>query len=220
MPHTLTKQLFKNTFLCFLLLFFSNIFAKVLPVETKPEPKLPANIEQQMPKGYEVMSFLGGELNDDKLLDYLVVAHKKNEQAAFDKTHEGSPRPLFIFIQNPSIQNKVATFSPVKRNDDVVFAIDQGGQCDPFEDGQEGLVIKNHYFTVQNSVACGQHWNDFTTFRYDAKLKNWVFHQNSIQEFSLADLTNPDDEFAKNKPKVSRANPKKPILFEQYKPKS
>ncbi len=215
MRHTLTKQLFKNTFLCFLLIFSSIIFAKVLPVETKPEPKLPANIEQQMPKGYEVMSFLGGELNDDKLLDYLVVAHKKNEQATFDKTHEGSPRPLFIFIQN-----KDATFTPVKSNDDVVFAIDQGGQCDPFEDGEEGLVIKNHYFTVQNSVACGQHWNDFFTFRYDVKSKNWLFHKESSESWRMNDSNDPNaDALVSSGLSVTKANPKKPILFEQYKPK-
>ena len=199
---TLTMPLFNKLFFTCALLISKQVLAE----------DLPKNISSQMPVGYEVMSYLSGELNDDKLLDYLVVAHKKNEQATFDKTREGSPRPLFIFIQN-----KNATFSLAKRNDTVVMAIDEGGQCDPFEDGEEGLVIKNHFFTVQNSVACGQHWNDFTTFRYDAKLKNWVFHQNSFQEFSLADLTNPDDEFAKNKPKVSRANPKKPVLFDQYK---
>ena len=173
---------------------------------------LPKNISSQMPVGYEVMSYLSGELNDDKLLDYLVVAHKKNEQATFDKTREGSPRPLFIFIQN-----KNATFSLAKRNDTVVMAINEGSQCDPFGGSEEGLVIKNHYFTVQNSVACGQHWNDFTTFRYDAKLKNWLFHQHSSESWRLNDSDKPNaDAFKSNGASIEIANPKKPVLFEQY----
>ena len=61
---------------------------------------LPKDILTQLPKGYEVMTFLVGELNDDKLTDYLVVAHKQNEEAVFRKSGESSARPLYIFIQN------------------------------------------------------------------------------------------------------------------------
>ncbi len=174
---------------------------------------LPKDILIQLPKNYEVMTFLGGELNDDKFTDYLVVAHIKNEETIYKKTGESSPRPLFIFIQN---QNK--TFSIAKKNNDVVFTIDQGGQCDPFEDGMEGLVIKNHYFTVQNSVACGAHWNDFITFKYDIKLKNWLFHTRTFQSFNFADSGDGYGEFVENKPNITKANPKKSIAFEAYKP--
>lgn len=198
-------QFLKNSLVCITLLsIYSTAHA---------EATLPQKIINQLPRGYEVMTFVGGELNDDKLTDYLVVAHKINEESIYTKTQNVSPRPLIIFIQN-----KNTTFSPIKRNDSVVFTIDQGGQCDPFMDGMEGLVIKNHFFTVQNSVACGQHWNDFATFKYDVKLKNWVFHQHTFQSFNVADPDNAEDEFAENKLHVTKANPKKPILFDQYKP--
>lgn len=201
--------------LLFLLALIScHSVAKALPVAAKPEPTLPTHIEEQMPKDYEVMTYLGGELNSDKLLDYLVVARKKNEQATFEKTRTGSPRPLFIFIQN-----KNGTFLPAKRNDDVVFGIDAGGQCDPFDDSDEGLVIAHHYFTVQNSVACGQHWEDFTTFKYDTKRNNWLFHQRSSESWRLNDSNDPNAEaLVSNGASVIKANPKKPILFEKYRP--
>ena len=191
-----------------LLVYFAFLAATSAQAEA-----LPKNILAQLPKGYEVMTSLAGELNHDKLTDYLVVAHKLNEEATYRKTGEGSPRPLYIFTQNSN-----QTFTLAKTNSAVVFAINQGGQCDPFEDGMEGLVIKNHYFTVQNSVACGQHWNDFATFKYDKKLKNWVFHKRTAQSFNLADTDNGDDEFVENKLHVTKANPKKPILLDQYKP--
>lgn len=187
-----------------LLLSSSNTFAV----------SLPKDILTQLPKDYEVMTFVGGELNDDKLTDYLVVAHKKNEEATFEKTREGSPRPLYIFIQN---SNK--TFSIAKKNNDVVFAIDQGGQCDPFMDGEDGLALKNHYFTIQNSVACGQHWQDFITFKYDSKLKDWVFHKRVIESWHLNNSDDPNAEaLIEDKPQVTKANSKKPITFDAYQP--
>lgn len=174
---------------------------------------LPKNILTQLPKGYEVMTFLSGELNDDKLTDYLVVAHVKNEEAIYQKSQDASPRPLLIFTQN-----KNATFTLAKRNDNVVFTIDSGGQCDPFMDGEDGLALKNHYFTVQNGVACGSHWNDFITFKYDAKLKNWVFHKRVIESWQLNPSDDPKAEaLIAVKPKVTKSDINKPILFENYK---
>ena len=175
---------------------------------------LPKDISLQLPKGYEVMTFLGGELNDDKLTDYLVVAHIKNEEAIYQKTQDVHLRPLFIFIQN-----KNESYSLTKRNDNVVFTIDSGGQCDPFMDGEDGLALKNHFFTVQNSVACGQHWQDFITFKYDSKLKDWVFHKRVVESWHLNGSDDPNAEaLIEDKPQVTKANPKKPILFNQYKP--
>ncbi|CAG9202720.1 hypothetical protein BVI434_180056 [Burkholderia vietnamiensis] len=39
----------------------------------------------------------------------------------------------------------------------MVLRANDGGQCDPFEDGYDGLAVKGRYFTVQNGVACGAH---------------------------------------------------------------
>jgi hypothetical protein len=139
---------------------------------------LPSAIASQIPKGYEVMTFAAGLLNDDGRNDYLVVIHHAN-----DTSDSPSPRPLLIFIQNSD-----ESFTLAARNDRVVMRADEGGRCDPFDDGEDGLVIKNHYFTVQNGVACGDHWTDYITFHYDAKRRTWLFHK----EISEGWVTNDD----------------------------
>ena len=197
--------LFKNLFLALFLLLTS------IPSYAETLPK---NITDQLPKGFEVMTFMHGNLNDDKLADYLVVVHIKNEDAIYEKTQGVTSRPLFIFIQNPN-----ATYSPARRNDKVVFTIDSGGQCDPFLTGQDGLAIKHHYFTVQNGVSCSEHWNDFITFHYDTKLKDWFFHKRVFESWSLNNSDDPNaDGLIANKPKVTSTDVKHPILFEKYKP--
>lgn len=176
---------------------------------------LPPNILSQLPKNYEVMTYVSGELNGDKLTDYLVAVNKKGEENKSQWVNETAPRrPLFIFIQNTN-----ETFSLAKRNDNVIFAMDEGGQCDPFMDGEDGLALKNHYFTVQNSVACGQHWQDFITFHYDAKSNDWLFHK---RVFESAHLNNSDDPNAEalvsDKAVITKAKVNHPISFEKYHP--
>jgi hypothetical protein len=204
----------KKLFLLSLLLLFANhSFAKRIPVELmKPATILPANILQQLPSGYELMSFESGFLNDDKLLDYLVVARKISEKTTFDKTRAGAPRPLILFIQN-----KDASFFAAKRNDGVIFQIDEGGQCDSF-DGEGELTVKNQYFTVVNAQSCGDHWQDYLTFKYNAKLKDWQFHKHSVEHWRMNEKTGPnDDALVSDGIKITKSNPKKPILFQQYK---
>jgi len=56
------------------------------------------------------------------------------------------------------------------------------------------------------------------TFKFDAKQNNWLFHKHTSQSSNLANIDNGDVEFAENKLHVIKANPKNPILFDQYKP--
>jgi len=150
---------------------------------------LPTNILKQLPPGYEVLSQQSGKLNDDDLTDYLVVLHQKNEEQITRKTTHAPLRPLLIFIQT-----REGNFKLVRRNDSVVFRIDEGEQCDPFEDGMEGLAVKNGFFTIQHNVACGQHWIDFITFRYDPTLQDWVFHKRVSESWVLNPSDKPDAE--------------------------
>jgi hypothetical protein len=183
---------------------------------TAQADSLPQNILKQLPRGYKVMAFESGELNDDKLTDYLVALHKKNEKEISEsKTTDPTPRrPLLIFIQNT---NK--TFTLTKRNDNVIYAIDEGGQCDPFMDGENGFAIKNHYFTVQNNVACGSHWSDYITFHYDPKLADWVFHKRIQEDWVMNNSTKPNAEaLVLGARKVSTGKNKAPVLFEKYRP--
>lgn len=172
---------------------------------------LPESIVKQLPKGYSVLSYQSGELDDDKLTDFLVVIRKSDEESIIRKGRAPA-RPLMLFVQNID-----RSYSLVRRNDHVVFRIDEGGQCDPFEDGNDGLVINKHYFTVENSVSCGQHWTDYITFRYVPELRNWVFHKRIFENWVMNDGADPDaDALISEGKRVVAGKGKSPVLFEDY----
>jgi hypothetical protein len=172
---------------------------------------LPASIAQKMPNGYAVWVFASSDFNNDKMVDYVVVAHKENEEEMKD---DAPRRPLLVFLQN---QN--GTFTLAARNDWVVMAVDEGGQCDPFEDGMDGLAVKGAYFTVQNSVACGQHWTDFMTFKYSAEQRNFVFHKRISESWEMNNSTDPNaDALVPGPRQVKSADKKHPVLLQDYKP--
>ena len=169
--------------------------------------ELPSAISSQIPSGYEVMSYAEGQLDDTGRTDYLVVIHHAN-----DSSGTPSPRPLLIFTQNPD-----RTFVLAARNDQIVMRVDEGGQCDPFEDGENGLAIKDRYFTVQNGVACGEHWTDYITFHYDAKRRAWLFHKEIFESWVMND--DPNGDALKPGPrKVTQADAAHPITFEAWRP--
>lgn len=193
----------KHVFLCALL---SGVCAA-----TQAE-SLPKNIAGQIPAGYAVLSYKSGKLNDDKLEDFLVALHKADEKTIAEKTGKAPRRPLLLFVQNSD-----GTYTLAKRNDHVILAVDEGGQCDPFEDGEEGLAIKNHYFTIQNSVACGSHWTDFITFRYDLKLRDWIFHKRISETWVMNNSKDPNaDALVLGSRRLESGKGKPPLPFEKY----
>ena len=167
---------------------------------------LPSSVLKKTPPGYILLKYASGNLDSDSLRDYLVVMHKA-EEANVQSPHYAAERPLLIFIQTSDGNFKLA-----RRNDEVVFRLDEGAQCDPFLDGgYGGITIRYPYFTVENGVACGQHWTDYITFKYDPKLKDWLFHRR-IYEVSF-DPGNPN---GKEKRTVHRGLIHRKIPFEKY----
>ncbi|GLQ51759.1 hypothetical protein ACFFJT_16065 [Dyella flava] len=171
--------------------------------------ELPSGIVSKIPKGYEVMTYAAGQLHDEGHTDYLVVIHHTN-----DTSDNPSPRPLLIYVQNPD-----NSFTLAARNDHVVMRADEGGQCDPFDDGEDGLVIKNRYFTVQNSVACGDHWTDYITFHYDARQHTWLFHKEIVESWVQNDDPN-GDALKPGSRKVIDADVLHPVKFAAWLPRN
>lgn len=129
-----------------------------------------------------------------------------------DTMQQPSPRPLLIFTQNPD-----GTFRLAARNDAVVLRAGDGGQCDPFEDGEDGLAIRNRHFTVQNSVACGAHWTDHVTFHYNKDRHDWFFHKEIRQSWRLND--DPEGDALKSDPAhITRADSRHPLSFQAWRP--
>ncbi|KVF75647.1 hypothetical protein WS75_14595 [Burkholderia sp. FL-7-2-10-S1-D7] len=163
---------------------------------------LPQSIAAQLPSGYQPFVAQEGPDLGDGRRSFLVVVHR-----AADSRGQPSPRPLLIFEERPDHAYRLAA-----RNDHVVLRANEGGQCDPFdpEDAADsGLSVKGRYFTVQNFVACGQHWSDYVTFRYDPRTHDWLFSSEIYTEsFPLDDK--PDEVT------VMRADAHRPVTFGQW----
>ncbi len=56
------------------------------------------------------------------------------------------------------------------------------------------IAVEGRYFTVENGVACGQHWTDYVTFRLDPAAGRFVFDNERTQSWSLNTSTAPDAE--------------------------
>ncbi|WP_241303794.1 hypothetical protein [Burkholderia stabilis] len=166
---------------------------------------LPKPIAAQLPPGYQpLLAQAGPDLGDGRH-GFLVVVHR-----AVDTREQPSPRPLLIYEEQADHAFRLAA-----RNDQVVLRANEGGQCDPFdpEDAADnGLSVKGRYFTVQNFVACGQHWTDYVTFRYDPRTHGWVFSNQIVTE--SFPLDGKPDEVT-----VTRADAHRPVSFSQWKRK-
>jgi hypothetical protein len=172
---------------------------------------LPINITRQLPSGHTVLTFKSGDLTNDKKTDYIVVVHKEAEKQIAQRNEYAPRRPLLAFIQNNN-----GTFTLVARNDHVVFAVNEGGQCDPFLDGEDGLALKGSFFTVQNSVACGDHWTDYITFKYSHELNSFVFYKRIFENWIMNPSDDPDaDMFISGNRSVTYGK-KKQILLQNY----
>jgi len=166
---------------------------------------LPESIVKQIPSGYEVLSTARGLLDGDAQEDFLVAIGRRDE-AGLSRRSRAPARPLLLFTRSPD-----GGYTLVRRNDRVILKIDEGGQCDPFEDGTDGLVIKNRYFTIQNAVACGQHWEYFVTFKYERDIQDWVFHKRTAESWVLG-----DDGLQPQGRSVESSKGKAKILFSDY----
>lgn len=191
--------------------FLSATIAMFLNVSAYGESniKLPPEILRHTPKGFDYVTSVSEILPKDQGR-YIVVAYEKeDEDKRYTKNGEGSIRPVLIFLQQGN-----EPFQLIGRNDHVVFQIDEGGQCDPFMDGEDGLAAKGSFFTVQNSVACGNHWSDYITFRFDAVSRRFWFQNERVHSY---DYQIRGDDASKDIDTVKRANPNKPISFDNWK---
>jgi hypothetical protein len=195
----------KSIKLLLISLFSSTIYAQA---------DLPNDIENQIPENYSILSAEEGYLDDDDKLDYLIALKHDRENISLDNNHEiiAPNRPLLIFIQKQK-----GHFVLTKRNDYIVMKVNEGGQCDPFEDAEDGFSIENHYFTIQHRVACGHHWTDYITFRYSKKMNDWIFHKRIFEEYVLNPSNEPDaDALILGVSSVVKGKTSAPVLFENY----
>ncbi|WP_295949276.1 hypothetical protein [uncultured Xanthomonas sp.] len=183
----------------------------LLGTHTANAADLPADVLRQVPAGYQPLAQLQADLDGDGRADYLVALQQRGEA----QRDPAPARPLLIFVQQGGGHYRLAA-----RNDRVILKRDEGGQCDPFTDGDEPFAAKGRYFTVQNGVSCGQHWTDFITFRYDPQRKQWLFHKRIQQRWEMNPNPSPDAEaLVKDGEQVQSADPQHPVAFADYLPR-
>jgi hypothetical protein len=173
-------------------------------------PAVPAALASNLPGGYTVMS--AARSRPDAAHDFtFVVLASTGEQRRWGTT-DAPPRPLLVF-------RKIGVrYRQVARNDHVVLRADEGGQCDPFEDG--GLAAKGRYVTIENSVACGQHWTDYVTFRFEPATGGYVFDNRRVQSWRFNPDRRPDaDALVPDGDRVERAQGR-PVSLAQWRRRS
>ena len=171
---------------------------------------LPAAVSRQFPAGYTVLAVARGRLTGGVRDDYFVVLSRPDDDPEAPIGGGTAPaRPLLLFRARAD-----GVYVLAGRNDDVVMRHDQGGQCDPF-DPEQGLVTKGAYVTVQNEVACGNHWADYVTFRYDRSRGELLFDSEIYHSWKFNPSEAPDAEalVADGPPSVERADPRHPVAF-------
>ncbi|GEL11721.1 hypothetical protein FGL01_24600 [Flavobacterium glycines] len=142
-----------------------------------------------VPKGYEILGTVRGNLNYDNYDDYILVL-KKNNEAILSNFNEDKPekRPLLILIGNSN--NKLELRA---RNDNSVLCVDCSGAI--HGDSFEGVKIKNGYFSVEHyTVGGNDKWSKIITFKYDNLKENWFLHRVGTEYFKLNPDNNPDAE--------------------------
>lgn len=177
---------------------------------------LPGAIGRQLPAGYRVLEVAQGRLSGGLHDDYLVALSRPDDDPKAPIDAGPAPaRPLLLFRVRAD-----GTYGLESRNDVVVMRHDQGGQCDPF-DPEQGLVMKGVYVTVQNDVACGNHWSDYVTFRYDRTRGELLFNSEIRHSWKLNPSEAPDADalVADGSPSVERADPRHPVAFSAWKPR-
>ncbi len=174
----------------------------------------PAEIVRQLPAGYGVIGMARMALPGREGRYYVVALGKKGEDRF---AHEASApaRPLLLFARRPD-----GSYAPAGRNDRVVFRANEGLQCDPFLDGGGVIAVTGRYFTVQNGVACGQHWTDYVTFRFDHSAGRFVFDNERSESWSMNTSRAPDAEaLVRDGPQqVRRGDPRAPVGFDDWRP--
>lgn len=172
---------------------------------------LPPSVIAQLPAGFSVLTFAAADFDSNRRADFVVVARRNEEQSVIAHGESAPRRPLFVYLQNAS-----GRFDLIGRNDSVVKAADEGGQCDPFEP-EQGLAVKGRFFTVQNAVACGEHWTDYITFKYSPETRRFVFHRRIFESWIMNPSTDPDAEaLVPGARKVVDASDAAPVSLDDY----
>lgn len=173
----------------------------------------PASVVAALPAGHVVRASACSRSFDPVQLICVVVSVRREEDADSAPRDLSPPRPLLVYSVTP------AGARLIDRNDHVVLRHADGGQCDPFAKDEGNIAVSGRAFTIENGVACGQHWTDFVTFRYEPAQRGFVWRSEIYESWRLNSSNAPNAEaLVSDGRKVERADPKRPIRLGAYRP--
>lgn len=187
----------------------------ILLTANAPKAAPPVQVVNQLPPGYAVIASAHVAAGQP-MRNFEVVALARTDEEKLRQGGQVAPtRPLLVFEQ------RGARFTLVGRNDHIVFKADEGGQCDPFLDGGATIAAKGRYFTVENGVACGEHWTDYITFRLDDRAGGFVFDNERQEAWELNPSNDPQAEalVRAERPRLIRDRPSHATPFAAWRPK-
>lgn len=166
--------------------FFSAFFAAFLALAAtaqETEKKLPKELEPWIQLGYEALDWATGDLNGDKLRDYLLILKTEGEDTlTFDNPNWDTGRPLLLILRQPN-----GTLKTAATNADIVLCRNCGGAMgDPYM----GITVATGTFSLEFYGGSSWKWGETITFRYDAAKKNWYLQTHHITSFQGADPEN------------------------------
>lgn len=175
---------------------------------------LPAAVKAKLPAGYVArVAACSRSLDPPQPICIVVVTRPDEGGPSGSPVRKAPARPLLVY----RLAGGGATL--IDRNDRIVLHRDDGGQCDPVEDAGR-IAIKGRYFTLESGVACGQHWTDFTTFRFDPALHAFVWHNRIVESSRMNSDTRPDAQaMVSDGRTVTRADAKHPERLGAYRPR-
>jgi hypothetical protein len=154
------------------------VAALLAPCRAAAASPVPTGYERALPSGFRVMAV--ARSRPDRAHDFIVVALAARSDRRDPRASPAPPRPLIVLRRSGGRYRQVA------RNDHIVLRSNEGGQCDPFVDG--GITAKGRFITIEHNMACGQHWESTTTFRFDPRLGTFIFDNERYQSLKW----NPD----------------------------
>ncbi|MFC0771932.1 hypothetical protein [Terrimonas alba] len=127
-----------------------------------------------IPAGYSILDSASGDLNKDRLKDYVLILKADEEEEHADTT-----RPLLLLMGTARDQYQL-----LARNDSVVLCKSCGGV---FGDPYAGITIKNNFFSIEHYGGSNWRWTRIITFRYDTKSKQFILHRDAGESFHTFD---------------------------------
>ncbi len=178
---------------------------------------LPGAVLRQLPAGYGVLTSTTATVGARRFLIVALRSRKELPSEHYLSSGGAAPdRPLLIFDLGSN-----GAYVLAGRNDGVVAAADgaglAGNGCDPFEDHH--IAVKGAYFTVENSVACGAHWTDYITFRFEPRAGGYVFDNERTESWKLNPSDDPNAEaLIPDARHVRRAQGGRLVTFSKWRP--